>query len=207
MFASIRTLSSLRQMGLGLSAALLSLACATSAVAQPNVVRDPNDPGGTKAANAAAHNAEGVRADTRFLKEAAQAGLAEIEAAKLAIGKSTNPQVKAYAEHIVNDHTKANGELSQLASTKGVTLPTEPSLADKAKLKVLALREGKSFDEHYAKTFGVDAHEDAIKLFKKGASEGADAEVKAFANKTLPTLTEHLESAKSLKTQTEQANK
>ena len=207
MTSSLRTKSALRHVGMGLSAALLSLACAQTALAQPSVTRDRNDPGGTAAANTAVVNAEAARTDTRFLKEAAQAGLAEIEAAKLAIGKSSNAQVKAFAQHIVDDHTKANSELAALAQTKGVTLPTEASLADKAKLKVLAMRDGKSFDEHYAKSFGVSSHEDTIKLFQKHVSEGRDAEVKAFATKTLPTLTSHLESARNLKVQTEQANK
>ena len=143
-----------------------------------------------------------ARADAAFLKQAAQNGHAEVQGSKLALDKGTHAQVKAFAQQMVDDHTKVAQELSALASDKGVDVPSEPSLAQKAKLKLLAQRDGESFDRHYAESVGVSAHEDTVKLFKKAAAEAKDADVKAFATKTLPTLEQHLQHARDLKAAT-----
>jgi putative membrane protein len=108
--------------------------------------------------------------------------------------------VKTFAQQMVDDHTKAGSELSSLASAKGVTLPKDPSLTQKAKLKVLSAMDGTRFDKQYAQTIGVAAHEDAVKLFQKASKEAKDPDVKDFATKTLPTLQHHLQMAKDLKT-------
>ena len=147
------------------------------------------------------------RADAAFMKRAAESGLAEVEASRLAVRKANNTQVKGFATQMVDDHGKANDELKALAASKNVTLPTEPSVADKAKLNALAGREGASFDKHYADGFGVKAHEDTVRLFEKQAKDGKDAEVKAWAEKTLPTLRHHLQMARDLKAQTDKAGK
>ncbi|MFT3859035.1 MAG: DUF4142 domain-containing protein [Aquabacterium sp.] len=150
----------------------------------------------TTTTEAKAHKLD--RTDAGFLKDAAEAGLAEVEAGKTAAGKATNPDVKAFAQKLVDDHTKAHAELATLAANKNVKLPTDPSMVDKAKLKVLAMREAASFDKHFIKTMGVEAHEDAIKRFEKEIRDGKDADVKAFASKILPALQEHLQMAKDL---------
>jgi putative membrane protein len=146
-------------------------------------------------------------ADAAFMKKAAESGLAEVEAGKVAATKASNTQVKGFATQMVDDHTKANDELKALAASKDVKLPAEPGLADKAKLKLLEGRDGVSFDKHYADGFGVKAHEDTVRLFEKEAKDGKDAEVKAWAEKTLPTLRHHLEMAKELKATTDKESK
>ncbi|MEP6505209.1 MAG: DUF4142 domain-containing protein, partial [Betaproteobacteria bacterium] len=70
----------------------------------------------------------------------------------------------------------------------------------KLEIKILSERKGASFDQHYAESIGVKAHEDTIKLFQKEVDKGTDADVKAWAQKTLPALTHHLEMAQALKT-------
>jgi putative membrane protein len=139
------------------------------------------------------------RADSNFMKDAAKAGNAELEGSKLALSKSTNSQVKTFAQKMIDDHTKAADELKTLATAKGVTLPNDPSLAQKAKLKLLSAMDGTRFDKQYAQTIGVGAHDDAVKLFQKAAASAKDPEVKAFATKTLPTLQHHQMMAKDLK--------
>jgi putative membrane protein len=136
--------------------------------------------------------------DASFMKNAAEAGLAEVEASKLAVTKATNTQVKGFAQQMVDDHTKANDELKALAATKGVELPAEPSMAQRAKLKALQGADGANFDKRYAETFGLKAHEDTVNLFQKQAKKAKDPEVKAWAEKTLPKLQHHLEMAKDL---------
>lgn len=147
------------------------------------------------------------RSDESFLRQAAENGHAEVEGSKLAVQKATDPKVKAFAEKMVDDHTKAGNELKALADTKGVKISDEPSMAQKASLKVLASQDGAKFDKNYAESIGVKAHEDTVKLFKKAAADAKDADVKAFAAKTLPTLEHHLQMAKDLKVSTEKTAK
>jgi putative membrane protein len=139
-----------------------------------------------------------AKADRDFMKQAAQNGHAEIEASKLAQTKATQPDIKSYAQKMVAEHTKTHQELAALAQSKGVDLPDGPSLMQRAKLKMLSAADGEKFDERYAENFGVKAHEDTIKLFREGAEKAQDAEVKAFAQKTLPHLQEHLTMAKAV---------
>jgi putative membrane protein len=137
-----------------------------------------------------------ARSDSSFMKDAAEAGHAEVEASKIAQTKAKSPQVKEFADKMIADHTKLAEDLSQLASAKNVALPSDPSVVQKAKLKVLDVSDD-SFDKRYVKTFGVAAHKDAVKLFQD-ASRSKDADVKAFAQKALPELQHHLQMAQSL---------
>jgi len=139
-----------------------------------------------------------ARADKGFLEDAVQINIAEIRASNVALEKATNPDVKAYAHMMVDSHKKATDELRTLALAKGVTLPDDASLMDKAKTKVLEERSGASFDKHYIESIGIKAHEDAIKRFEKASKDAKDPEVKAFADKLLPDLRTHLEKAKSV---------
>ncbi len=139
-----------------------------------------------------------AKSDEAFLKDAAHAGAAEIEASKLAMNKSKNADVKAFAASMIDDHTKVANELKALAASKKVKLPAEPSLSQKAELKLIDAGDNDKFDERYAKHFGVKAHEDTIKLFEDAAKEAKDPEVKAWAQKTLPGLRHHLQMAQGL---------
>lgn len=141
--------------------------------------------------------------DKSFLKDAAEGGNAEVEGSKVALEKSGNADVKTFAQMMVDDHGKAGTELKGLADQKGVKVSDTPSLAKKTEIKVLSARKGASFDQHYAESIGVKAHQDTIKLFQKEIDKGSDADVKAWASKTLPTLQHHLEAAQALKTKTD----
>lgn len=131
-----------------------------------------------------------------FVDHASAAGIAEIEAGKLALQKSTAADIKTFAQHVINDHTAANKELASIAKKKNLKVSTEAELVNKAKAFVLKQRDGESFDEAYAKN-QVKAHEDAIELFKK-ASVSADVELATFATATLPKLEHHLQGAQAL---------
>jgi putative membrane protein len=154
---------------------------------------------GTAFAQASAPAAALNKADTAFLKQAAEAGLAEVEAGKLAIDKGVNTQVKGFAQQMSDDHTRMHAELRTLATSKGVRLPIEPSLGQRAKIKLLSAADGGSFDRKYAASMGVKAHEDALRLFQKAANKAADPQVKDFAVKAVPQLQHHLEMATELK--------
>lgn len=140
-----------------------------------------------------------------FVDEASAKGLAEIESAKLALNKSSSQAVRKFAETMIADHTKANQELAAIARNKKLDVAEEPELMSKAKAMILKLREGESFDEAYANN-QVMAHEQTIELFQKGASS-KNAEIKAFAQKTLPKLEMHLKMARELQAKTQKNQK
>jgi putative membrane protein len=154
-------------------------------------------------AHAADTSAKLSHQDKSFIKDAAEAGNAEVEGSKVAVSQSANADVKAFAQQMVDDHGKAGTELKALADQKGVKVSDEPSTLKKTEIKMLSGRKGSSFDQHYADSIGVKAHEDTVKLFQKEIDKGTDADVKAWAQKTLPTLQHHLEMARTLKTKTD----
>jgi putative membrane protein len=146
-----------------------------------------------------------AHADSSFVKDAAEAGLFEVQAAQVAQQKGNDPQVKTFAQTMIDDHTKANQELESLAQQKGVTLPTSPSVTQKAKLGTLNHWTKSGFDHHYADD-QVSAHKDAVKLFTKESTDSKDADLKAWAAKTLPTLQHHLEMAQQLASETKSSS-
>jgi len=141
-----------------------------------------------------------VRAnDWAWMEKVARAGAAEVQAGKLAATKASNPEVRALAEQMAADHAKANEELKSIASSKGITLPEEPDRAHKREYaKLEKLTAGSRFDEEYLARPGVIDHKDAVALFKKGSKDLQDADIKAFADKTLPTIQHHYEMAQKL---------
>ena len=141
--------------------------------------------------------------DKSFLKDAAEGGNAEVEGSKVAVAQSSSADVKAFAQQMVDDHGKAGAELKGLADQKGVKVSDTPSITKKTEIKLLSERKGSSFDQHYADSIGVKAHQDTIKLFQKEVDKGSDPDVKAWASKTLPALQHHLEMAQSLKAKTD----
>ncbi|MFX1679916.1 DUF4142 domain-containing protein [Mitsuaria sp. CC2] len=147
-----------------------------------------------------------THADSSFLKDAAEAGHAEIDAGNLAMQKGNAADVKSFAQKMVDDHKKAHSELEALAGSKGVKLPAEATMVAKGKAKILEKRDGTGFDHAYAEN-QVSAHKDAVKLFEKAAKDAKDADVKAWAAKTLPTLQHHLQEAQALEASTKAADK
>lgn len=168
-----------------------ALALSTGAWAQPA----PTSPAPRQGAEQRSTLAS---ADKDFLENAAQGGHAEIEGSKLAQTKSSNADVKQFADQMIQDHTKANQELVALAKQKGYTPPDEPSLMQRTELKALSATSGASFDKMYVSRIGVAAHEDTVKLFEKAAANAKDPDIKAWASKTLPTLKHHLDMANAL---------
>lgn len=136
-------------------------------------------------------------ADVDFFEAAAQIGMLEVSAAKLAGERGQAPNIKSYADLMVKDHTQHNAETKALAQRKGVTLPTQLDSAHQGKLDDLVEIEAGDFDKAYAETM-VDGHQDAVDLFKTTAEDSEDAEIRAFAKRSLPTLQHHLEMAKAL---------
>ncbi len=129
--------------------------------------------------------------DLAFLSDAAPGGLAEVELGQLAAKQATSAGVRQFAERMVADHTKAGADLKALAQQKKVMLPMEANPKDKQEMDKLSKLKGADFDREYV-TAMVAAHERDVKAFESEANGAVDADVKAFAAKTLPTLKEHL---------------
>jgi putative membrane protein len=136
-------------------------------------------------------------ADKKFMMEAASGGMFEVEAGKVAAQKASAEDVKKFGQRMVDDHSKANEELMQLANSKGVTPPKEMNKAHKEKLDKLSKKSGKDFDKAYMDEMVKD-HTKDVSAFKKEAKDGKDPDVKAWASKTLPTLEDHLKMAKDM---------
>jgi len=135
--------------------------------------------------------------DNQFIKEAAAAGMAEVELGQLAVAKASRPEVKRFGQMMVADHGKANAELKRLAAKKTVTLPTEPKAEHEAEKERLSKLSGKAFDDAFIKRMTTD-HAQAIDLFSHQAMEGNDADAKAWAAKRLPVIRRHASRIKEI---------
>ena len=137
--------------------------------------------------------------DKKFLVAAAGSGLYEVKVSELAAGKTNSAKVKEHAQMLVKDHKAANEKLQALAERKGVALPTDVPPAKQAKIDNLDKKMGTAFDKAYIEDVGIKDHRADIALFEKQERTASDADVKAFAKQTLPTLKEHLAHARQLK--------
>lgn len=133
--------------------------------------------------------------DQTFVKKAAEGGMAQVELGKLAADKASSPDVKQFGQKMVDDHGKANDQLKGLAQSKNITLPTELSAKDKALHDRLSKLSGPAFDRAYMRAM-VTGHTKDVNEFRTESKSGADADVKAWASNTLPTLETHLKMAK-----------
>ncbi len=132
-----------------------------------------------------------------FMIEAANSNMAEIELGKLAAQKATDPEVKKFGQMMASDHGKASEEMKTLAASKNVTLPTGLSDDMQKKQTDLSKLTGAEFDKEYINLM-VDMHEKDVSKFKEASEDLDDAETKAFAAKTLPTLQAHLDQVKKI---------
>jgi putative membrane protein len=139
--------------------------------------------------------------DIEFVLDAAKGGMAEVELGKLAADRAQNDEVKKFAQRMVDDHTKANDQLKQIAESKGIKLPSEVEPKEKMLMQRLEKLNGTAFDRAYMNAM-VNDHVKDVNEFKREANSGRDSQVKSFASSTLPTLEEHLQHAKQARTTT-----
>ena len=189
--------------------------------------------------------------DKKFIMEVAHGGMMEVDLGKVAAQKGMSDEVKQFGQRMVDDHTKANDELMQLASSKGVMMnhpamtgtgtsgtdsqmsassatqtsggsntmsgqsqSSSNAMSDDAKMmkkhqemvsKMSAL-SGAEFDRKYMDQMVKD-HEKTVSLLERESTKGSDADVKAWAAKTLPTVREHLQMARDIETKVKGGSK
>ena len=169
--------------------AALSLACgAAFATTTPSGASYSSRPG--------ANGSSLAHADAKFVEKAAQGGLAEVQLGQLAQQKAQSDDVKSFAKRMVDDHSKANDELKKVAEGKNIMLPTALDKKDQKLLDKLGKLDGAKFDHEYMEHM-VGDHKKDVKEFEHEAKHGKDADLQAFAEKTLPTLRDHLQLAQS----------
>lgn len=135
--------------------------------------------------------------DKEFVSKAGMGGLFEVQAGNLALQKAQSADVKTFAQRMVTDHGAANAELAQLATTKGLALPTELGGDMKGAYEHLSGMSGAEFDKMYMQHM-VEDHTKDVAAFEKASTTAGDADVKAWAGKTLPTLQQHQQMAKDI---------
>jgi putative membrane protein len=135
--------------------------------------------------------------DRDFVMDAAMGGMMEVELGRLAAQQGMSDAVKQFGQRMVDDHSQANSELMSLATSKGITLPTELDQKHRQHVTKLSAMSGADFDREYGKMMASDHRKD-VSEFEKQSTRGTDADLKAFATKTLPTLQEHLRMAEAL---------
>jgi putative membrane protein len=177
----------------------LWLSACTPATTDEAVVTDSGSSGSQSSTEATtdASKAQVAAEDMQFMKDAAQGGMAEVKMGELATSNGESQPVKALAKKLVTDHGKVNEELKQLATRKSVMLPDAVSEQQKTMLQHLSSLKGSEFDAAF-KQHAVENHQKSIEKFKAAAEKAKDADLKAFAAKTLPVLQQHLDLAKQL---------
>jgi putative membrane protein len=148
--------------------------------------------------NAAATGGVAVdKDDAKFATTAANDGMTEVILGKQAQEKATSPRIKRFGAMMVTDHTKAGDELAGIAKSKNITLPSGPNDDAQKMVSDMDKKSGKDYDKAYVDGM-LDDHKKAVKLFQDASQNCKDADLKAFATKTLPTLKMHLDSIQAI---------
>jgi putative membrane protein len=189
-------------LGLALSGLLATGAWAQSSAS--NADAQGSQSGGTMSngsmSNASMSNKGSLQlssTDRSFIMKAAEGGMAEVQLGQLATQNASSDDVKKFGQRMVDDHTKANDQLKQLAESKGVKVPADLNAKDKATKDRLSKLNGAAFDRAYMKDM-VQDHTKDVAEFRKESTSAKDSDVKGFASQTLPTLEDHLKEAKSI---------
>jgi len=132
-----------------------------------------------------------------FMVKVADVGMTEVKLGGIAQKKAMNKRVKDFGEMMTRDHTKAGDELKSLARRKNVTLPDSIGSDHRNKIDNLEKKNRKDFDRAYIDMM-VDGHQSTVNDFEKASNNTKDPDVKAWVDKTLPTLRAHLDSAKAI---------
>ena len=135
--------------------------------------------------------------DQDFVRMASCDGLAEVTLGRMALEQATSPEVKRFAQRLIDDHMKANQELSRTANKMGITPASTMDEKERAAADRLMQMRGAEFDRAFMHHMVRD-HEKAIRLFENEAKNGQNRDLQEFASKTVPILREHLKLAREL---------
>ena len=134
--------------------------------------------------------------DAEFAVQAADGGMLEVQLGQLAVSSASSPQVKQFAQMMIDDHSKGNNELKALAAEKSISLPATLSDKSMKKYNDLAEKSGHDFDKDYIDLMVKD-HKDDIDEFRKESEKGKVPELAKWASEKIATLEHHLQLAES----------
>jgi putative membrane protein len=165
----------------------------------------PSDSSTAMNSNSTSGSGSVSASDEKFVREAAEGGMAEIALGELATEKASSDEVKKFGQRMVDDHSRAADELKEIASSKGIRVPDRLSAKERMTKYRLSKLSGEQFDRAYMSDMVKDHTED-VADFKLESSSGTDPDVKHFAATTLPTLQDHLRQAKEIAPTTRNAS-
>jgi putative membrane protein len=180
----VARLSRVASVGAALGAAIFAVSTLQAQTTEPA-------PAAPAAAESLSHRAK------EFIKDAAEANQTEIAMANVADGKSQNDKVKDLAQMIRTDHQQNYAQLQAVAQAHGVTIDTAPDLLHRWESDHLKNAKSDEFDQEFAKLMLKD-HVKTIKRFDKAAMDIQEADVKQYAQSTLPALRKHLRHAEEV---------
>ena len=138
-----------------------------------------------------------IAGDEQFANKVISTGNLEVSLGKIAVEKSSNQQIKDLGKMMVDEHGKANEQLSTLMQSKGAT-PSKTLLPDHQKdLDRLSALSGPEFDREYKQAM-IAGHQATIADFQQQLTTLSDADLKKFATDTLPALQKHLDMAQKV---------
>jgi len=132
--------------------------------------------------------------DECFAMKAYAAGTAEVAMSRLALQRASSADIKKFSDRMIKDHTECNNKIVELARTKRIPLPTTMDAIQATILARMSKMTGSDFDKAFMMA-QIGAHKDALGLFGHEAHNGEDADLKALAHKTIPTLESHTKMA------------
>ena len=138
-----------------------------------------------------------AQSDKEFVMQAAKGGLMEVELGKVVVSKAQNGDVKSFGQRMIDDHSKANDSLKQIASSKGISLPAEVDAKHKAEMDKISGLSGAAFDRSYMRLM-VNDHKKDVSEFNRASRTAKDPDIKKFAADTLPILKQHLQEAEKI---------
>lgn len=189
-----------------LTAALTPLVHAqhsTPGSVEPVSITTPSAPDGAEGKLSAQSSVS--KADRKLYTKLAEGNLAEIAAAKQALAKSNDPQIKTFAQHMIDDHGMAMDQLSTLARNKQLELPAVPDEKHRKMAERMADMSAIDFNSQYAQAMVVD-HRATLKLLDKITSSAKDEDLKDLAAKMKPKVQSHLKAALELTANANSAN-
>jgi putative membrane protein len=184
---NVRPLAAVRLATL-VAAAALGAGCQSDDREYGGSTRDSNTQGQTQTRDTSS---------ARFVQEAGSGGMMEVQLGRLATERAQDERVGQFGQRMVQDHTQANNDLMQAASRMNMVTPTAMMPMHQEHYDRLSRLSGRDFHRAYIRMI-VDDHAQDVRNFEQQARSGDDADVRDFANRTLPTLREHLQMVRDI---------
>jgi putative membrane protein len=139
------------------------------------------------------------KTDLEFLAKAISAEIAEVKFGEKAVKNAESKDVRAYAQKIIDDHTKQRDALLKQAKSMKMAVVEGLEKDTREEMTRLSKLSGGNFDKEYIK-FMVEGHEKLLRMYENWSKTAKDSELRELATKAVPTVKEHLRLARELQT-------